>query len=962
MPDRIQHLVSLPLASAACFAEATGKQPPEWLATADPPGRPLGSGGGTVHLLLEGWRNLGAGQSLPEWLEASRKLLVHGGGLSRRVPAYAAVGKPLMPIPVWRWELGQRLDQRLLDLQVPAYRRILDAAPSSARLMVASGDVIIRLGSEPLSIPEADVVCMGLWVTPETACRFGVFFVDRDPPYRLSRFLQKPSITQIRELAEDCLFLADSGMWLLSRRAIDYLMRQTKWSGQEADLAGFAPEPYGLYEELGCELGADPCKNSFAAEGLTSAVVALPGAEFYHFGTGRDIIRSNRALQNIVEDQSMIGLMGAVPVPHPDQFVLNSRCTLPLRHDENHTLWIENACVPDTWHLANSHFLTNVPENDWALDLPAGVCLDFAPVGETAYAVRFYGIDDPCRGTVADQDTQFMGIPLGEWFSRRGLQGPEGCIHELPLYPVLEPEMLQPEFIQWLIDETPAENARWAAHWQDCERLSAAELLGRTNVARAHATQRQNMARVLPAMAHNYRRSLFYKLDLDATASLYADSGAPPPAPVARGDVLDPMTPFHNRVFVACLERQRGKAGWEAHEKQAFEILADLITHEAGSTPSAPVRSVVDDQMVWGSSPLRMDLAGGWSDTPPYCLEFGGSVLNIAVDINGEPPIQVFARSPGEPHIILRSIDQGVTERITTYEELATYANLQGIFSIPKAALAIAGFLPRFNANGGASSLAQQLEDFGGGIELAMLAAVPKGSGLGTSSILAATVLGVLGNLCGLGWDRHDIFRETLRVEQMLTSGGGWQDQAGGLFHGIKMVETQPGLVQTAELRWVPDQLFSGETTNACLLYYTGITRTAHDILKEIVRGIFLNKREHLDTIGLIRKNAGFCFNALQRADRIALCEAVRRSWELNQRLDSGTNPPAMQRIEQQIRDYASGYKLLGAGGGGYMLILAKDIEAAGRIREGLCANPPNNRARFVDFKVSETGLRLTRS
>jgi len=962
MPDSIQHLVSLPPASAECFAEATGKHPPDWLATADPPGRPLGSGGGTVHLLLEGWRELGARQSLAEWLGESRKLLVHGGGLSRRVPAYAAVGKPLMPVPVWRWELGQRIDQRLLDLQTPTYRRILHAAPPSTRMMVTSGDVIIRVGSEPFAVPEADVVCMGLWVTPETACRFGVFFLDRDSPYALSRFVQKPSTTQIRELAEKHFFLADSGIWLFSQRAIDYLMRRTQWSGREDDLADFAPEPYGLYEELGCELGTDAGRSGFAEAGLTSAVVPLPGAEFYHFGTGRDIVRSNRALQNIVEDQSMIGLMGTVPLPHPDQFVLNSRCALPLRHDENHTLWIENACIPDTWHLANSHFLTNVPENDWTLHLPAGACLDFAPVGDTAFAVRFYGIDDPFRGSAAEPETQFMGAPLGRWFSQRGLQAPEGCMHDIPLYPVLEPHELRPELIRWLIAEAPSANEQWADYWTGGRRLSAAVLVTATNVARAHATQRKNMAAVLPAMARNYRRSLFYKLDLDATASLYADSGEAPPDPLAPNDVLDPMTPFHNRVFMASLERRRGKGDWETREKQGFEILCDLITRQAESTPSAPKRSVVDDQMVWGSSPLRMDLAGGWSDTPPYCLEFGGSVVNIAVDINGEPPIQVFARSSQEPCIILNSIDQGMTERITTYEELAAYANLKGVFSIPKAALAIAGFLPRFNAHGGAASLKRQLEEFGGGIELSMLAAVPKGSGLGTSSILAATVLGVLGNLCALGWDRHDIFRETLMVEQMLTSGGGWQDQAGGLFYGIKMIETQPGLDQNAALRWVPDQLFSGEAANACLLYYTGITRTAHDILKEIVRGIFLNKREHLDTIGLIRGNATFCFNALQRADRSTLCEAVRRSWELNQRLDSGTNPPAVARIERQIRDYAAGYKLLGAGGGGYLLILAKDPHAAGRIRDSLTADPPNNRARFVDFKVSETGLRLTRS
>ena len=82
-------------------------------------------------------------------------------------------------------------------------------------------------------------------------------------------------------------------------------------------------------------------------------------------------------------------------------------------------------------------------------------------------------------------------------------------------------------------------------------------------------------------------------------------------------------------------------------------------------------------------------------------------------------------------------------------------------------------------------------------------------SGLGTSSILAATVLAALSDLCGLGWDRNTLFSRTLALEQMLTTGGGWQDQAGAIFRGLKFIETVPGLSQKPTLRWLPDHLFS---------------------------------------------------------------------------------------------------------------------------------------------------------
>ena len=92
------------------------------------------------------------------------------------------------------------------------------------------------------------------------------------------------------------------------------------------------------------------------------------------------------------------------------------------------------------------------------------------------------------------------------------------------------------------------------------------------------------------------------------------------------------------------------------------------------------------------------------------------------------------------------------------------------------------------------------------------------------------------------------------------------------------------------------------------------------------------------------------------------LFRSVRRSWELNQRLDSGTNPPGVQAIMAQVSDWLAGAKLLGAGGGGYLLMYAKDIEAARRVRESLTRQPPNAKARFVGLSLSTTGLQVTRS
>ena len=281
----IQHLLTLPPRMAVEFESLEGQLRPGWFATSDPVRQPLGSGGGTANLLAEAWRATAPDQPFNNWLGQGRKLILHGGGQSRRLPAYATTGKLLMPIPVFRWARGQRLDQCLLDLQLPAYERVLNHAGSNTAVMITSGDVLPRFSSELAPFPEVDVLGLGMWVAPETAKDFGVFFLPRTCPTELEFFLQKPSPGRIRELAEDLLCLVDTGMWLLSERAVGVLMERCGWDAKEQRFAGGSVRHYELYAQFGLTLGKSPTARDAAVNELTSAVVPLPDAQFYHFGT-----------------------------------------------------------------------------------------------------------------------------------------------------------------------------------------------------------------------------------------------------------------------------------------------------------------------------------------------------------------------------------------------------------------------------------------------------------------------------------------------------------------------------------------------------------------------------------------------------------------------------------------------------------------------------------------------------
>ena len=864
----MKKLLSLPPNLVGSFHEVTGLSREEYFCTCDPVGHRLGSGGGTAWLLQEAYRSQESGvgsQAFEAWLAKEKRILIHAGGQSKRLPSYAVSGTVLMPLPVFRWERGQKLSQDLMSVQLPLYEKMMAAAPERLHTMVVSGDVLIR-ATQPLQpIPDADVVCYGLWLDASVAKNHGVFVSDRRTPTVLKQMLQKPSVQTLAELQKDHFYLTDIGVWLLSDKAIELLMKRSQSNPNIPSTPDDFKE-YDLYSEFGCALGTDPSKPDDEISSLKVAILPLAGGEFYHFGTSREMISSTLRLQNLVNDQREI--MHIDRKPHPSIFVQNSVMKIPFT-EENTNVWVENSYIGPRWHLTHDHVITGVPENDWEIILEPGDCIDVVPVGESDYEVRRYRINEP---------------------------------------------------------------------------LNSNEVAERANLKRLFEQRRKYRKENWLALARNWRHSVFYQLDLADAAEAFGKEQIPLPEPLGEDAPL--MTRIHNAMFLGDSEK-------------AFALLREGLCNDAVADQQQPSLCVADDQIVWGRSPVRIDIAGGWTDTPPYCLMEGGNVINFAIELNGQPPLQAYVRPSKEPRIVLRSIDLGAMEVIETNEQLMDFMHVGSPFSIPKAALVLAGFGKSLEFR----TLHSQLEAFGSGIELTLLSAIPAGSGLGTSSILASTVLGALNDFCGLGWDKNEIGRRTLMLEQMLTTGGGWQDQFGGVLGGVKLLQTGRGFDQSPQVRWLPNDLWTQPEYRAChLLYYTGITRTAKSILAEIVRRMFLNHHDELIMLREMKAHTMEMYEAIQHNDFVQMGQLVRKTWHQNQMLDSGTNPPQVAVLTSLIDDLCLGYKLPGAGGGGYLYMIAKDPEAAARIKQILGEHRQNKNARFVEMSLSTTGLQISRS
>lgn len=210
--------------------------------------------------------------------------------------------------------------------------------------------------------------------------------------------------------------------------------------------------------------------------------------------------------------------------------------------------------------------------------------------------------------------------------------------------------------------------------------------------------------------------------------------------------------------------------------------------------------------------PVRVDFVGGWSDTPPWSLERAGFVLNMAISLEGSLPIGATIETTKEAGISI-SDDAGNHLFMEDSSSIASPFAISDPFRLVKSALLVTGI-----AHEGIQESA--------GLQIKTWANVPRGSGLGTSSILAAAVVKGLLQISGGDESNENVARLVLVLEQIMGTGGGWQDQIGGLYPGIKCTASFPGV--PLQLQVVPllasPQLVS-ELQQRLLVVFTGQVR-----------------------------------------------------------------------------------------------------------------------------------------
>jgi galactokinase/mevalonate kinase-like predicted kinase len=401
--------------------------------------------------------------------------------------------------------------------------------------------------------------------------------------------------------------------------------------------------------------------------------------------------------------------------------------------------------------------------------------------------------------------------------------------------------------------------------------------------------------------------------------------------------------------------RLLGRAGLaleaDSAESEAFICIQDAV-REGTAADSERMPGPWRLEHVHVSAPPRIDLGGGWSDTPPFCFDWGGTVLNCAIEIDGAFPIETEIRRIDERVIRCFADSHGVMAEYRSAEQLLEPCGPASVFSIPRAALQLHGLPVK------GLPLEETLANLGGGLEIRCQVKLPIGSGLGTSSILAATVIRALAVMSGRALSDHALSEAVMQLEQRMTTGGGWQDQAGGIFPGAKLLITGPGLRQRIRVQpvaWSDEREM--EFCQHLVLYNTGIQRMAKNLLRQVVARYLARETAAIQVLHSIKTLAVEMSYTMAEGDWKHLGELLDRHWQLNQVLDPNTANAPINAILDRARPYIHGAKLAGAGGGGFLMLLARDPEAVAALRIALAQETPE-RGAFVPYSIAREGLR----
>jgi D-glycero-alpha-D-manno-heptose-7-phosphate kinase len=297
-------------------------------------------------------------------------------------------------------------------------------------------------------------------------------------------------------------------------------------------------------------------------------------------------------------------------------------------------------------------------------------------------------------------------------------------------------------------------------------------------------------------------------------------------------------------------------------------------------------------------APLRIGLAGGGTDVSPYSDLYGGAILNATISLYAQASIEPL---PDE-RIVLEANDRNESESFNQLHDLPINGHLDLLKGV-------------YNA------VQRDYGNIGGGFKLSTFVDAPAGSGLGTSSTLVVAILGAFVEMMRLPLGEYDIAHYAFEIERKdLNLAGGKQDQYAATFGGVNFMEFYgDDKVIVNPLRIKQQYLF--ELENNLVLYYTSTSRESAKIIAEQSKNVVAKKEQSIEAMHQLKQQSQMMKEALLKGRLHEFGEILDYGYQQKRKMAEGISNPLMEEIYETARSAgATGGKISGAGGGGFMI------------------------------------------
>ena len=880
----------------------------KFLVVPDEGGQRVGSGGATLTVIKKI-------KSLTNRLNNLRILVIHSGGDSKRTPQYSALGKLFSPVPR---VLPDGRSSTLFDEIIISMSGV--APRIKEGMVLLSGDCLLLFNPLKIDFSLNEAGCVTFKEKAEVGQRHGVF-VSGENGF-VKKTLQKKSIDILKKegaIDEKGNVDIDTGAIIFSTPILESLYTLIDNDEKYFNVVN-SKVRLSLYIDFMFPFGEDSTLELFLKEKPEGDMcdelieirkkvweilrkyklkeIKMFPAKFIHFGSIPEIMR---LMNNEIEDYKEIGWSNIVNSCSYSTSTYNSIVSHGSTIDNN--VYIEFSYIHENVKIGKNVLLSFI-EIDNNINIPDDVVIHGLKQLDGKIVCRIFGINDnPKEEKLFGKDISSLAFGLS------------GNLWNANLYP--ECDTMNEAVLSAINIYKIAHNEK-GGNIEEWKKYNKKSLSSGFNDADSYSLIEWNKRMINLVKCGLIEKIIYENKNIKNAKNIFDKNLLEEDQKKWLEEYLKKSS-FENRIRILYYIGE--SINNEDILMRCFEEIKDSILNEPFNKVKYNDKCKIVKEKIEINLPLRVNFGGGWTDTPPYCLEKGGKVLNASILLKGQKPVYVKIEKINEKKIKFLAKD------IKEFGEFNDISQIQKIekeyetFTLIKSCLIICGIIPKEGGN-----LQEILDRIGSGFTIQWeVINTPRGSGLGTASILCAAIIKAIFEFFGIEYNENDICNKVLEIEQILGTGGGWQDTVGGLIKGIKLITTEKGIYQKLNIKNINISTNTlEELEKRFVLINTGERRLSRTLLKGVVERYIGNIEENVQSLNKIKEIAEKMVETLENGNIDNFAKLLNEQWEYSLKIIPETTTNLIQGIFSYIEEFIDGKMICGPGGGGFLQVILK--------------------------------------